>query len=62
MGGRPAALLALGVGCVLAASGVAFAAAPFSSRPAQSVAAPAADTAKSVSRQVTLPAPDPVAA
>ena len=62
MSGRPAALLVLGVGCVLAASGVAFAAAPFSSRPAQRVPAPASDTATSVSSQVTVPAPDPVAA
>ncbi|TMC72675.1 MAG: hypothetical protein E6J15_10730 [Chloroflexi bacterium] len=58
MRGRHAALLALGVGCVLAASGVAFAAAPFSSRPAQSgIALPAADAGRAASAQVTVSAP-----
>ena len=60
---RPAALLALGVGVVLAASGAAFAAASPLSSPAHSVAAPAADDGASLSGQVTLSAPaaEPVA-
>jgi hypothetical protein len=54
---RPTALLALGVGFVLAASGAAFAAAPSLSARAQDVAAPAADESTSVSAQVTAPVP-----
>lgn len=60
---RPGALLALGVGFVLAASGAAFAAAP-SSNPAQSIAAPAVDEGASRSAQTTTSAPaapEPVA-
>jgi hypothetical protein len=55
MKGRPAALLALVVGCVLAASGVAFMAVPSSPGLTQSLAAPAAGTAISVSTQATPP-------
>jgi Peptidase_C39 like family len=54
---RPAALLALGVSVVLAACGVAFAAAPGLSIPAQSVAVPAAGEAASVSAQTSVAAP-----
>jgi hypothetical protein len=59
---RPAALLVLGIGLVLAASGAAFAAAP-PSTPAQSVAAPAVDDGASLAAQITVPAPaaEPVA-
>jgi peptidase C39-like protein len=75
---RPAALLALGTGLVLAASGAAFAAAPFSPAfspgPAQVLAEPPADAVTSASAQVPLttafveaapaaaPAPQPKAA
>lgn len=52
MRGRQAALLALAVGCVLTASGVAYAASTSSSRAASTSNAPAADTAASVSAQV----------
>jgi hypothetical protein len=52
MRGRPAALLALALGCVLMASGVALAASTSSSRAASTNDAPAADTATSVSTQV----------
>ena len=60
---RPAALLALGVGVALAASGAAFAAASPLSSPAHGIAAPAADDGTSLSGQVTLSAPaaEPVA-
>ncbi|MDQ2911754.1 MAG: C39 family peptidase, partial [Chloroflexota bacterium] len=54
---RPAALFALGVGCVLAASGAAFAAAPLARAPAQSIAALADDMGSSVTAEVTLAAP-----
>ncbi|MGH2472349.1 MAG: C39 family peptidase [Candidatus Limnocylindria bacterium] len=57
MKGRPIALLALAVGCALAVGGVAFAAASPFSAPAQSLAAPVADAATSVSAEVILPAP-----
>ena len=62
---RPAALLALGVGFVLAASGAAFAAAPSLSTRAQSVAAPAADDSASPSSETATligPAPEAVVA
>lgn len=62
MRARPAALFALAVGCVLAASGVAFGAASSSSGPAQTIAAAPADAATSVSAQVTLSAPAAVEA
>jgi hypothetical protein len=52
---RPAALLAFVVGCVLAASGVAFVAAPSSPGRPQSVAAPASDTSTSVPTEATAP-------
>ncbi|MDP9275776.1 MAG: C39 family peptidase, partial [Chloroflexota bacterium] len=60
---RRAALLALGVGFVLVASGAAFAAAPSLSTPTQTVAAPAADDGTKVAAQVALTAPaaEPVA-
>jgi hypothetical protein len=57
MRGRPAALLALAVGCVLAASGVGFAASTASLNPAQNVAASAGDVASSVTAEVAAPAP-----
>jgi hypothetical protein len=58
MRGRPAALLALAVACVLAACGAAFAASSANSAPAQNVAAPAADAATVVSAvELSLPAP-----
>jgi hypothetical protein len=57
MRSRPVALLALGVGLVLAASGAGFAAAPSLSTPAQTAAAPAADEGTPVSAQVTVAAP-----
>jgi hypothetical protein len=56
MRGRPAALLALAVGCVLAASGVGFAASTASLNPAQNVAASARDVASSVTAEVAAPA------
>jgi peptidase C39-like protein len=56
MRGRPAALLALALGCVLAASGVAFAASTASLSPAQNVAASAGDVASSVTAEVAVPA------
>src|SRR5438874_13316221 len=71
---RPATLLALGVSFVLAACGVAFAAAPSLSNPAQNIAAPVADEGASRSAQiaatvpavesvaVAIPAPEPKAA
>lgn len=60
---RPAALVALGVACVLAATGAAFAAASSSPGPAQNVAASAENVGGSVSAQlaVTLPAVEAVA-
>jgi Peptidase_C39 like family len=61
---RPGALLALGAGFVLAASGAAFAAAPSRSIPAQSVSAAAADETASFSAPTTAAAPaapEPVA-
>ena len=54
---RPAVLLALGAGLILAASGAAFAAAPSLSSPAQTMAVPAADDGASRSAQVTPSAP-----
>ena len=57
MRGRQAALLALALGCVLTASGVAYAASTTSStRAASTNDAPAADTAASVSAQVATAA------
>jgi hypothetical protein len=56
MRGRPAALLALAVGCVLAASGAAFAASTVTPRGAQTVAAPAGDGASSVQTEAIVPA------
>jgi peptidase C39-like protein len=61
---RPAALLTLGVGLVLAASGAAFAATPSLTARTETVAAPAADESTAISAPVTLAAPaapEPVA-
>jgi hypothetical protein len=61
---RPAALLVLGAGLALAASGAAFAAAPSLSTPTQGIAAPAADDSASSSSEasnLSAPAPEPVA-
>jgi len=61
---RPAALLALGVGLVLAATGAAFAATPSLTARTETVAAPAADETTAISAPVALPAPavpEPVA-
>ena len=55
--GRPAAVLVLGLGCVLAASGAAFAAGSSSSGPAQTIAAPVSEVDKAVSAQVSPAAP-----
>jgi len=52
---RPAVLVALGVGCVLAATGAAFAAASSAPGPAQSLAVRADNVGGSVSAQLALP-------
>src|SRR2546425_12715779 len=75
MRGRPAALLALGVGCVIAASGAALAAAPGSLDRASAAIAPASQAAPATAAAaapqtataveaatVPAPAPEPKAA
>lgn len=61
MRGRVPALVTLGVGCVLAASGAAFAAAALSFGQSPSSASPAVDVAAPVSSQVTAPVVEAVA-